>query len=193
MSFTMMKCETNLLQDFNEFTHFLKLIKAEGVSSYLEIGSKHGGSLWRIANTLPRGSRVVSVDLPNGDGSFKNSQPNLEQCVDTLFKLGYDAHLFIGDSTDPEVIRDVGKLAPFDLCFIDGYHTEEFVRSDWKHYGAMARIVAFHDIGWKADGRKSKKQEIEAPKVWQELKKQYRYKEIMFCSRDYGIGVLWRS
>jgi predicted O-methyltransferase YrrM len=137
-----MKCETNLLQDLGEFTDFLKLIREEKVGSYLEIGSKHGGSLWRVANELPKGSRIVSVDLPHGDGSFKDSEPNLKQCVNVLINRGYDAYLFLADSTDALTVEAVRRLAPFDLCFIDGYHTEEFVRADWMNYGPMARLVA---------------------------------------------------
>ncbi len=187
-----MKCETNLLQDFGEFTEFINLIREEKVRSYLEIGSKHGGSLWRVANELPKGSRVVSVDLPQGDGSFKDSEPNLKQCVNELIARGYDAYLFLTDSTDPLTIEAVRKLSPFDLCFIDGYHTEPFVRADWVNYGSMSRMVAFHDISWRADGRTSKKAEIEAPQVWNDVKQSYRHREIRRQPRDYGIGVLWR-
>ena len=187
-----MKCETHLLQDFTEFTRFLELIRAEKVKSYLEIGSKNGGSLWRVAQVLPAGSRVVSVDLPQADGSFKNTEPNLRQCVEELKQRGYDAHLFLTDSTDPSTVKAVSSLGPFDLCFIDGYHTEEFIRADWKNYGPMAKIVAFHDISWRADGRTSKKADIDAPKVWDEVKQGRRHHEFKCQPRDYGIGVLWR-
>lgn len=189
-----MKCETGILQDATEFASFLEIIKQENVRSYLEIGSKHGGSLWRAANAMPVGSRVVSVDLPKGDGSFKDSQPNLEECVAVLAERGYDAHLFLGDSMDEKIVAAVRELAPFDLCFIDGYHTEPFVRADWKNYGSMARIVAFHDISWLADrGSHSKKATIEVPKVWNEVKRNFRYREIRVSPRDNGIGILWRT
>jgi hypothetical protein len=187
------KCETGILQDETEINSFIEIVKQENVRSYLEIGSKHGGSLWRIANSMPIGSRVVSVDLPQADGSFKNSQPNLEECVEELLRRGYDAYLIIGDSTDQKVVSAVRELGPFDLCFIDGYHTEPFVRADWDNYGPMARMVAFHDIGWLADrGHSTKKATIEVPKVWREIKQNYRWREIMECPRDNGIGILWR-
>ena len=65
------KYQTFVLQNRQELDEFRRLIIAEGVRSYLEIGSKFGGSLWWIATSMPRGSRVVSIDLPWGDGSFK--------------------------------------------------------------------------------------------------------------------------
>ena len=189
-----LKCETNLLQDWTEFERFLKLIKKHNVRSYLEIGSKHGGSFWRISSSLPRGARVVSVDLPHGDTSFKESEPHLRACVAELKKLGYDAHLFLGDSTSPEIVEGVGRLGPYDLVFIDANHTEPYVRKDWANYGPMGRIVAFHDIGWRPRPHPSKKMPIEVPRVWEEVKKQYsRVEEIRCCVQDNGIGILWRD
>lgn len=188
------KYERVALQDPAELATFLKLLKQENVKSYLEIGSKFGGSLWRVANSLPKGSRVVAVDLPHGDTSFKESQPHLEECVRRLRQSGYDAHLFLGSSTDPEIIAKVTALSPFDLCLIDGNHTEPYVRADWANYGPLAKIVTFHDIGWKIGDRSTKKMPIEVPKVWAELKQQFRHQEIKMChtKQDNGFGVLWR-
>ena len=188
------KFERVALQDPAELATFINLLKRENVKSYLEIGSKFGGSLWQIANkVLPKGSRIVAVDLPHGDTSFKESQPHLEACVKHLQK-DYDAHLFLGDSTDQLIVGSVSQLGPFDACLIDANHTEPYVRADWANYGPMARIVAFHDIGWKLEDRSSKKMPIEVPKVWAEIKDQFKHEEIKLChtKRDNGFGVLWR-
>lgn len=188
-----LKCETNLLQDLGEFIQFLQLIEANNVRSYLEIGSKHGGSLWRVSQVLPIGSRVVSVDLPHGDTSFKESQPHLEACVNRLNEIGYNAHLLLGDSTDARIVDKVKALGPFDLCFIDANHTEKYVLKDWENYGPMAKMVAFHDIGWAPRPEPSKKMPIEVPKVWNQIKRDFRHIVIRGCPRDNGIGVLWRE
>lgn len=190
------KYETHVLQDPAELEQFLKILNRENVQRYLEIGSKHGGSLWRIARSLPVGSRVVSVDLPQGDTSFKETEENLKACVQHLRKLRYNSHLIIGDSTDPEVIEKARALGPYDCVLIDANHTEPYVRQDWASYGPMARIVAFHDIGWiTGDRPPSKKYPIEVPKVWAEIKQPYRHTEIKLChtKRDNGIGMLWRE
>src|SRR5499426_1418027 len=109
------KFEHHMLQDIGEFERFLSFIRGQNVRSFLEIGSKNGGTFWRISNLLPKGSRVVSVDLPQGDTSFKDTQRNLEQCVSALADLGYDAYLFLGDSTNSDIIEKVKQLGPFDL------------------------------------------------------------------------------
>lgn len=182
----MLRCQFDVLQDQRELDEFVALIKAEGIRSYLEIGSKFGGSLWAVANAMPRGSRVCSVDIEAG--------PDLRECVAALKLRVYQVKLIKGNSTDPAVINAVRAEAPFDLCLIDANHTEPFVRLDWANYGTMARIVAFHDIAWDLQDRPPKPWKIEVPKVWNEIKNGYRFREIKLChtGRDNGIGVLWR-
>jgi len=187
-----MKCETAPLQHEGELKQFIELLQREQVTRYLEIGSKFGGSLWAVANGLPAGSRVVSVDLPHGDGSFKDSEPCLKECVVELQKRGYDAHLILGDSTDQRTVATVRDLEPFDAVFIDGDHYEKNIRKDWKNYGPMGRLVAFHDINWQKSHLSGKKK-IEVPKVWNDIKRSYRYEEIKLCKANNGIGVLWTN
>ncbi len=141
-----------------------------------------------MANSLPIGSKIVSVDMPVGD-----SDKQLKKCIDELKHVGYDAHLILGSSTDEDVKFAVNSFAPFDLCFIDANHTEPFVRHDWEFYGPMCSIVAFHDIGWKRATRTGRLP-IEVKKVWDEIKLPFRYKEILSSpdQTDNGIGVLWR-
>lgn len=186
-----MKFESAVLQNNIEIAWFIDILKRENVRSYLEIGSKFGGSLWRVANSLPNGSRIVAVDLPQGDGSFKESQPHLEHCRDELAQRGYDMHLILADSTAPQCVSSVKALAPFDAVFIDGGHDLETIESDWDNYGPLGRIVAFHDINWKQ--RPTKKTPIEVPEFWNEIKVRFRHEEIKLEPRDNGIGVLWRS
>lgn len=187
-----MKCETAVLQNLQEHALFVDILKTENVRSYLEVGSKFGGSLWRVANALPSGSRIVSVDLPHGDGSFKQSQPPLEECIAALRARGYDAHLLLGDSTDAEIVDKVGEFGPFDACFIDGCHLLSFVTQDWENYGPMCKLVAFHDISWKPRPEPSKKMPIEVPMLWDKIKSGRRHQEIRMEERDNGIGVLWQ-
>jgi len=187
-----MKCETYVLQNKSELHAFIDLLKRENVKSYLEIGSKFGGSLWPIANALPQGSKIVAVDLPHGDTSFKDTKPHLEECTNALRAKGYDVHLILGDSTDPKVISLVYSLGPFDAVFIDANHTLPYVKADWANYGKIGRLIAFHDIGFfRAGGMPVGKKPIEVPIFWKFIKDQYRHTEIRHDISDNGIGVLW--
>lgn len=187
---------TKLLQNVREHDLFLYILKSEGVRSYMEIGSMYGGSLWRVAHVLGKGSRVVSVDYPV---DTPDAQPHLEACVEELKHVGYDAHLILGDSASPETVEKARGLGLFDCVFIDGAHTLEAVTSDWQNYGPMGRMVAFHDIAWNDTWRSSVPgrpfKAMGVPTLWNELKKHYRHKEfkLQVPSNYYGIGVLWHS
>ncbi len=170
-----------------EFAAFTTLLQREGVTSYLEIGSKRGGSLWLVAAALPPGSLVVSVDKPNGTANHEVLRATIAKIWSALLVLPVS---IIGDSTDPKIVANVRALAPFDAVFIDGDHSMSGVESDWMNYGCMGRIVAFHDIAWK---RKRGETDIEVPQFWERIKQGRRYEEITLDRQNNGIGVLWNS
>lgn len=176
------------LQTPEEIEAFAALLAGAGVKSYLEIGSKFGGSLWRVAKALPKGSRLVSVDL-NVNG------PSLQNCINELNGAGYDVRLIPLNSTLPEAIERAKELGPYDAIFIDGDHRTPGVWADWSNYSPMGRIIAFHDIGWRRDPSNPKAKSIAVPEIWDEIKKPYRYEEIKLCptGKNNGIGVLWRT
>ena len=166
-----------------EMDAFVKLLLDEKVTSYLEIGSKFGGSLRSVGSSLPTGSRIASVDL-NEHG------PDLANVIADLCAEGQDARLIVGDSHHAHVVRRVRALGAFDAVFIDGDHSLEGVAADWKNYGlAGCRIVAFHDINSSVHRS--------VPAFWDELKQHYglhkRIKEICLDSGHNGIGVLWHG
>jgi len=178
-----------------EFIPFTQLLAMEKVTRFLEVGSRFGGSLWRIANVLPRGSGIVACDSGKGMGGRKPGAANsLRECVSKLNEIGYDAHLVTGHSQRQDVVNAVTKLGPFDAIFLDGDHQYEGVKKDWENYGPLSRIVAFHDIAWvKPDGYTNSK-EVEVPRLWNELKKKFPHREFVDLSTGatMGIGVLWR-
>jgi predicted O-methyltransferase YrrM len=195
LSRTIPDYETQLLQDRAEHDAFIEVLKAESVQSYLEIGLGWGGSLWRIGNSLPPRAAVVGLDrAPDPD-----TREDLLAMIARFRAAGKDAHLIVGDSTQRATIAEAESLAPFDCVFIDGDHSEAGVRADWKNYGRLARIVAFHDISWnetwasKVPGRAT--QPMGVPILWNELKSRFRSREIRLYRRQnyYGIGVLWRE
>lgn len=178
-----------MLQHEPEMAAFLALVKREKVISYLEIGSKFGGSLWQVANVLPEGSRVVSVDLEN-----TKTIASLRETIRELHSLGFKTSLRLGDSTSPKVVAEVKALGPFDLVLIDANHTLPYATKDWTNYGPMGRIVAFHDIAWKRPVGWNGGLRIDVPQLWDEIKTNYRYEEIKLdpTGQDNGFGILWR-
>jgi predicted O-methyltransferase YrrM len=188
-----MKYETAILQNEDEVLAFITILRNEAVKSYLEIGCKFGGSLWAIGNALPVGSRIVAVDLPHGDTSFKETLPHLQDCVKALNAKGYEVHLIIGDSTDRKIINEVSYWAPFDACLVDANHTLPYITKDWVNYSALThKLMAFHDINFSRPTPMPKhKKPIEVPQFWNVIKHAYRHVEIKHDKQDNGIGVLW--
>ncbi len=185
----------HLLQDHSEFEKFCQLLRDEKVKSYLEIGSFSGGSIELVALALLKGSRIVSIDKP-----WKSTkEAKLRQVMRMLERDGYDTHLIIGDSTDAKIIEAAYAFGPYDAVFIDGDHRLPYVKSDWKNYGAIARIVGFHDIA-----RDMPKDQHGGPhevrSFWNEVKIDYRHVEFISdktlartdTKAAYGIGVIWR-
>jgi predicted O-methyltransferase YrrM len=182
-----------ILQEEREIEELAGLLAEEQCRSLLEIGSKFGGSLWRLSHALPMGARVVAVDLPRGTKAWDQSQPSLRKCVDDLIAEGYDAHLIWGDSTHGNIVERVRRLGPFDAVFIDANHTMPFIECDWHNYGSMGKIVAFHDIAWhRAPAWIGTR--IDVPRFWERVKLSYRHQEFCYCptGNNNGIGVLWR-
>jgi predicted O-methyltransferase YrrM len=168
-----------------EIDPFIALLQSEGVASYLEIGCRYGDTLHAVGMALPEGSRVVAVDLPGGLTGFDDSATYLQRAVDDLRANGYDANVFFGDSHQASMQALVRSLAPFDALFIDGDHTDEGVAADWKTYGPMARIVAFHDIA----GHNKWARNIRP--LYHRAREGRRWQDFIVNNRNRGIGVLW--
>lgn len=183
-----------MLQDEREIAALADLFKREGVRSYLEIGSKFGGSLARVAGAMPAGSRIVAVDMPNGTKAWPQSSAALQDIVIDLGRKGYDARVEFGDSQKPFTVKKVEWMGPFDAIFIDADHRLPGVTADWQNYGPMGRLIAFHDIAWcRAPDWVGTR--IDVPQFWDSIKGGYRHEEFRLCptGKNNGIGVLWRS
>ena len=187
--------ETSLSQVDSELDGLIAILVREKVTRFLEVGSRYGGSLWRIAHALPRGSIIVSCDSGGGMGGNKpGATDSLKACVARLNEDGYHANLVVGDSQKEETIAAVLKHRPFDAAFIDADHEYKGVKRDWENYGPHARIVAFHDIGWIRPEKYLQSKVVEVPQFWNDIKGKHRHEEFIDYStgRTMGIGVLWR-
>jgi hypothetical protein len=152
--------------------------------SALEIGSRYGKSMQRIAAAIQPRSRIVAVDMPysGGYGDAPAPEPILMQSMEAIDREGHEVHLFIGDSHSEEVVKMVRDLAPFDFCFIDGDHSYEGAKADWENYGPMAKIVAFHDIV----------NNVGCFKLWNEIKAA-GHRTVEYTSSVWlGIGMVFR-
>ena len=172
-----------------EIQGFIKFLQDRGVKSYLEVGVRHGDTFHAVGLALSKGSLLVAVDLPGArsgkrtGGKNPNSYKALYRAAKDLEKHKRKTHVIIGNSHDRDVIAQVKEFAPFDAIFIDGDHSFEGARADWRDYGPMGTLVAFHDIHAENKG---------CAAVYNKLKEQYEHTEFAYYDRG-GIGVIWKD
>src|SRR5689334_24460729 len=71
------------------------MMRVRKVNKYLEIGSRFGGSLWRVAKSLPKPSFVASIDKP----ADKRGRMLLDECIGRIRReLGHQTQLYVGNS-----------------------------------------------------------------------------------------------
>lgn len=184
--------ETAVTQFDDELNPFIEAVKNAGCRSFLEIGSRYGGSLWRIAAGLPDGARIVSIDSGSGMGGDKpGAAGSLRACVARLSELGYQARLIFGDSHIPEIINQGQAAGPFDAVFIDGDHTLEGMTLDWWNFGRHAKkICGFHDVCWRKPVPYAGKL-VDCKAVWDVLKLRYRSETHEHKGGNMGVGWVW--
>lgn len=193
-------------QDPAELKWFVNFVVSRGASSFLEVGSRFGQTLWAVGSALPPGSLVVSIDRPVDD-TARNA---LRLCVSTLIGRGQRVHLVEGDSRDTKVVGAVrgllaaSNLGRFDACFIDADHKIESVVLDWINYGQISKLVGFHDVGFvfnkeRLSNIKPNKplanKRIDVPDLWRVFKDRYpdAVHEFVNTPGEWGIGVLERK
>lgn len=180
------------LQIEEELKGLVQVLLENGVKSYLEIGSRYGGSFERIMTALPAGSRGLSVDFPGDVFGDNGSVPILLAALERLRAFGSDVDCIFGPSQAPEVIERVRRHAPFDAVMIDADHRYEAVKRDFEIYALMGRIVVLHDVA-APDWQTSKTGvPVEVPRFWHEIKGLYRNLEIVAPDSNMGVGVLFR-
>jgi len=122
----------------------------------LEIGTFDGNTTLALAANLQKGGEVVTVDLPP-DFDLRNQRallkyPDAQINLTPRTELGRQhqnhpsSHLIRQIYGDSAVIDWGGLGGPFDLIFIDGCHTEEYVQSDTQN--ALNQLTEKGVIVW---------------------------------------------
>lgn len=114
----------------------LEILQLSEAKNILEIGTSKGGTTWHLAANAGKGASITTVDLPP-DASYSKYCPNkLSTSRPTETDLGCHFHgtpeaerirQVLVDSKN--LLKEVGNKN-FDLIFIDGAHTYEYVTYD---------------------------------------------------------------
>jgi predicted O-methyltransferase YrrM len=179
-------------QRVDELAAFIALLRGEGVRSYLEVGACHGDTFHAVVSSLPKGSRAVAIDMPEAAWGKPGSRRYLIAAAADLTRRGYDASIIFGSSRSAAAQQSAMIGGPYDAVLIDADHRYDGVLADWKAYGRMGRIVAFHDIDGEGLTKDRGRLVVEVPRLWRELRAKHQHREIIGEQRGMGIGVLWQ-
>lgn len=140
------------------------------INSYCEVGIFQGGTFLFISEYLRRFNpaiKCLGID-PTG---YLNEE--IRAIIEKEIFMSFKA-----------ITSEQLTGQEFDLCFLDGDHSAEWVRADWENIGKHAKICMVHDI-----------QEVSCPGVvsaWEEIKGK---KPITFLTHtseqpSQGIGII---
>jgi len=185
-----------ILKELIELLHILEELQPKIIC---EIGLGAGGTFYILSKYFPD-AKLISIDRPvwiDDDGN-RIDNSHLGGLIKTF---GKDVVYIPGDSRDPAILNKLKEVLgdkTIDFLLIDGEHRYESVKSDFTNYGSLTRgVVAFHDI---CPPVKSSpllvNQNIRAYVYWNEIKKNYKYREIISSPGHQcflGLGVIWKD
>jgi cephalosporin hydroxylase len=177
----------------DEIAQLASTVQSLRPGSVLEIGTANGGTLFLWTRLAASDATIVSVDLPSGllgEGYPKWKLPFYKSFARDQQRIA----LIRGDSHDPTVYREVTRMLgtrQLDFLFVDGDHTYEGVKNDFRMYSPLVRkggLMAFHDIVSHPPGSG-----CEVSKFWNEVESNYNGLEIVKDPRQgwAGIGLLY--
>lgn len=153
----------------------MALLARHRIASFLEVGTADGFTFSFMAACLLRlnpGLKATTIDInPNPASSSR-------------IAFAAPVEFVVGKTSDAFAER------VFDLVFIDGNHSYEWVVRDYQNVGRQARVCMFHDINDQLCGEQS------VPRFWKELKVaesgRADFHEFLFHSSSdkvMGIGI----
>jgi predicted O-methyltransferase YrrM len=156
-----------------------------------EIGSAGGGTLFLFSSVAHPQARILSIDLNNDSARAERFQ--------LLVEPGQRLTCVQGDSRSAQTRERfrswIGETG-LDFLFIDGDHSYEGVKHDYRTYGAHVRpggIVAFHDIVPDFKSRYGVDTGTHAggvPEFWAQLKRErLRLDEFVDHRLQDGLGI----
>jgi predicted O-methyltransferase YrrM len=180
-------------QNASEIESLYKYICELSPKNILEIGTARGGTLYLWTQAAKDDAIIVSVDLPGGN--FGGAYPTCRIPFYQAFaKPSQNLHLLRCDSHSHKTLETVQKLfdaKPLDFIFIDGDHTYEGVKTDFRFYSPLVRpggLIGIHDILPRPD-----LPEIQVDRFWKEIRKKHDTIELVgpiSSGRQIGIGLI---
>jgi predicted O-methyltransferase YrrM len=137
---------------FDEAALLYGLVRTLGPATIAELGRYKGGSTLVMASAMAEGSELWSYDLHLHGPDGPRGEDLDRELAEALARFGIDGgvRLLVADTTTAEQ-----PPKPCDLVFVDGDHSYEGARADYKRWREAIRPgghLLFHDAvdtgGW---------------------------------------------
>jgi len=180
------------MQVRSEMESLLTLLAERAPRTVVEIGTARGGTLWLLSRVAAVDALLISVDLPDRDGAT-GYRAWRERVYRSFGRRAQRISLVRGNSHDASTVEKVRAALDgrqVSLLFVDGDHSYEGVRADWRAYGSLLApdgLVVFHDI---VPGPEEFVGGV--PRFWRELRDGRPHREIVddWGQGGYGLGIL---
>lgn len=173
----------------DEILELLKILNEIKPEVILEIGTANGGTLFLFSHIASKDALIISVDLPGG--MFGGGYSAWKIPLYKSFALpGQKIHLIRADSHTQSTLEKVKSILngrKVDFLFIDGDHTYNGVKKDFKMYEPLVKnngLIAFHDI---VPGPRENVGGV--PEFWQEIREWNETWEIVKDWNQGGCGI----
>ncbi len=171
-----------------ELLELLKILKKEKPKYILEIGTAFGGTLFLFTRIASNDAQLISIDLPGGNfgGGYIKTRMKL---YNEFVINNQQIHLIRKNSHKEETFKEIKNILAgnkLDFLFIDGDHTYEGVKRDFKLYSSLVKkegIIVLHDIV------KSEIKGCEVSIFWDEIKSKYNIIEIIENKNQNWAGL----
>jgi cephalosporin hydroxylase len=183
--------EKQAVQRTWELMSLIGLVKSLRPKIVMEIGSRHGGTLFCWPHVVAGDALIISVDLPGGEFGGGYAEEDVRK-FEGYLKSGQTLKCLRQDSHSPATLNQIIALLDgrkIDFLFIDGDHTYEGVRADFELYAPLVRLgglIAFHDINANPD-----MPAMQVHRFWAEIKNKYQRYEFIDQNKtgQYGMGI----